>query len=317
MEKIVDFVKTTSDRLDSVLERDNGRYRNSFIHTHDVNENDVADDQLYIGEDRITDRFNIGNSNLSDPTRKVGGLDASTIGELKDRKISEILMDILKPDTVVPTIGTTLSVTISYDGSNLIEVGTSLPSKSDITSVIDDGQWSDGTPYAGGHSSIVLNMSPNQWGRESSEKKYTISGKVTFNEGGIPNDNFSTPYPEKQYMGGEETSNEITITSVYPIYINDGDDITVMNKHVVNYIDGVELSVTIPPEIETPEPTKFKVYVPYQFTRFEVKKYNQLTGKYDINVPMIFVPGNTNMYIREDNTYTNTTHTQYKINLKK
>ena len=314
-DKIIEFVETTSEKLDDALEYEGGKYKYSFIHTHDVNENNgTTDDRLYIGEDQITDKFNIGNSNLSDPTRKVGGLDASTIGELKDRKISEILMDILRPDVAEPIPSTPASVTISYDGGDLIEVDTSLPSKSDITSVIDDGQWSDGTPYAGGHNDIVLNMDPETWGGTSVEGKYTISGSVEFTEGGKPKDNFGKEY--SGYTGGVVDSNEITITSVYPIYINNGNDITVMVKHLVNYIDGYGLEVTIPPEVETPEPVKFMVQVPSEFSTFDVKKYNQLTGKYDIDVPMIFVP-ETNMYIREDNTYTNTTYTQYKINLKK
>lgn len=303
----VEFVETTSTNLSTVQENHPG----AFIHVNDTN----GDDQLYIGDDQVTDKFNVGDSNPNHPTRKVGGLNASTIGTLKNKTMSEILMDILRPDVVEPTVSDPASINISYSGSTLIEVGTSLPGKSGITSTVNDGSWSDGTPYAGGHGSVTLNMDPNSWGGTSVEGKYTISGGVEFTEGGIPKDNFGTEYPK--YQGGTVNSNTITITSVRPIYINDGDDIIVMNKHVVNYIDGVELSVTIPPEIETPEPTKFKVQVPYQFTRFEVKKYNQLTGKYDINVPMIFVPGNTNMYIREDNTYTNTTHTQYKINLKK
>ena len=312
-DKIIEFVKTTSEKLDDALEYEDGKYKYSFIHTHDVNENGTTDDRLYIGEDQITDKFNVGNSNLNHPTRKVGGLDASTIGELKDKTMSEILMDILRPDVAEPMRSTPASVTISYDGGNFIEVGTSLPSKSDITSVIDDGQWSDGTPYAGGHNNIVLNMDPETWGGTSVEGKYIISGSVEFTEGGIPKDNFGKEYPG--YTGGVVDSNEIIITSIYPIKINDK-IITDMNEHIVNYIDGDDLEVTIPPEVETPEPVKFMVQVPSEFSTFGVKKYNQLTGKYDIDVPMIFVP-ETNMYIREDNTYTNTTYTQYKINLKK
>lgn len=313
-DKIIEFVKTTSEKLDDVLEYEDGKYKHSFIHIHDVNENGTTDDRLYIGEDQITDKFNVGNSNLSDPIRKVGCLDASTLGELKDRTMSQILMDILRPEVVEPTPSAPVSVNISYNGGNLIEVGTLLPSKSDITSVIDDGQWSDGTPYAGGHNDIVLNMNPETWGGTSDEGKYTISGSVEFTKGENPKDNFGKEYPA--YQGGTVNSNTITITSVHPIKINNGNIITEMIEYIVNYIDGAELKVTIPPEVETPEPVKFMVQVPSEFSTFGVKKYNQLTGKYDIDVPMIFVP-ETNMYIREDNTYTNTTHTQYKINLKK
>ena len=305
----VEFIETTTTNLSTVQASHPG----AFIHVNDAN----GDDQLYIGDDQVTDKFNVGDSSSSTPTRKVGGLNASTIGTLKNKTVSEILMDILRPDVVVPTISIPASVNISYSGSTLIEVGTSLPSRPNITPIVNDGSWSDGTPYTGGHSSITWNMNPNSWswGETSDEGKYTISGSVTFDEGGKPKDNFGTEYPA--YQGGTVNSNTITITAVHPIYINDGNVITVMNKHIVNYIDGVELSVTIPPEIETPEPTKFKVQVPYQFSRFEVKKYNQLTNRYDIDVPMVFVPGSTNMYIRQDNTYTNTASTQYKINLKK
>lgn len=316
-DKNIEFVKTTSDKLENVLEMEDGRYQESFIHIHNENSNNTSDDQLYIGEDRITDKFNIGDSPLNTPTRKVGGLNATTIGTLKDKTMSEILMDILRPDVVEPTVSTTASVSISYSGSKLIEVGTNLPETTDITNNIVNGSWSDGTPYAGGHNPIVLNMNPDSWGEPSVEGKYTISGSVIFTEGGIPKDNFGTEYPAKQYQGGTKNSNTITITSVYPIYINDGNDITFMRKHIVNYIDGAELTVTIPPEIETPDPIKFMVCVPEEFTRFDVKKYNQLTSKYDIDVPMVFIPGSTNMYIREDSTYTNTSSTQYKINLKK
>lgn len=316
--KKIEFIKTTSVKLENgdVEEAYPSESYIPVIHTQDENANGTTDDQLYIGNDRITDKFNIGDSSFNTPTRKVGGLDASTIGTLKDKTMSEILMDILRPDVVEPSISSVANVNISYSGSTLIEVGTTLPTEANITNTVLKGSWSDGTPYAGENEPIVLTMNPDSWGEQSVEGKNTISGSVVFEAGGIPVDNFGTEYPAKQYQGGTKNSNVITLTSVYPIYINDGNDITIMNKHLVNYIDGVELTVTIPAEVETPSPMKFTVYVPEEFTRFVVKKYNPLTNQYDIDVPMVYVSGDTNMYIRKDNTYTNTTSTQYKINLK-
>ena len=178
----VEFIETTSTKLTGVQEEHPG----AFIHVNDEN----GDDTLYIGEDQVTDKFNVGDSNLNSPTRKIGGLNASTIGQLKEKSMSEILLDILKPDVVEPTISTNASISISYSGSKLIEVGSVLPSKQNITSTVKDGKWSDNTPYAGGHSDVVLSMSPDKWGQQSEEGVYTITGSVTFEEGGIPKDNF-------------------------------------------------------------------------------------------------------------------------------
>lgn len=100
-EKIIDFIKTSSSKLEAVQ----GAYPYSFIHTHDENEeNGTADDNLYIGEDKITDKFNLGETVLSGSTRKVGGLDVTTFGALKNRSISEILIDILTPDPSVSSV---------------------------------------------------------------------------------------------------------------------------------------------------------------------------------------------------------------------
>lgn len=304
----VEFIETTSTKLTNVQEEHPG----AFIHVNDEN----GDDVLYIGEDKITDKFNVGDENLNSPTREVGGLNASTIGELKEKSVSEILLDILRPDVVEPIISTKASISISYSGPKLIEVGTNLPNENDISVIIIDGVWSDGTPYTGGHDSVNLSINQGLWGEPAEEGIYTISGSVTFNEGGIPKDNFGTEYPNMQYHGGTESST-ITIKAVKPIYINNGNVITDMVKHIVDYITGYTINVTIPAEVETPEPVKFKVLVPEQFSTFNVMQFNPLTQTYDTPVPMVFVFGDEPMYVREDNTYTNTTSTKYQINLKK
>ena len=119
-EKNIEFVKTTSSKLDDVLEMENGRFQKSFIHTHDESENHTVDDQLYIGEDRITDNFNIGNLDPGTRTRSLGGLAVSTIGQLKEKTISQILIDILS-DPVIPVTGVSLnknSSTMRVGGSS-------------------------------------------------------------------------------------------------------------------------------------------------------------------------------------------------------
>ena len=305
----VEFIETTSTKLTNVQEEHPG----AFIHVNDEN----GDDVLYIGDDKITDKFNVGGEKLNSPTRKVGGLDASTIGELKEKSVSEILLDILRPDVVVPTVPTNASIGISYSGSKLIEVGTNLPNENDISVTIRDGVWSDGTPYAGGHGDAVLSMSPDKWGQQSEEGIYTITGSVTFEEGGIPKDNFGTSYPDKKYNGGTKTSSSINITSVYPIYVNDESDITTMKEYLVDYLnDSVILYVSIPSEIDGTD-DKFKVYLPSEFSIFEVKQYNPSTGKYDTNIEMKLIEGETSKYIRTHDVSDTLGSTTYEIKLSK
>ena len=304
----VEFIETTSTKLSDVQSEE---HSGAFIHVHDEN----GDDVLYIGEDKITDKFNVGGKDF--PTRKVGGLDASTIGDLKGKSVSEILLDILKADVVVPTVYESASISISYSGNKLIKVGDLLPTEDNIISTVKDGKWSDNTPYADGHSDVVLSMSPDMWGQQSEEGIYTITGSVTFEEGGIPKDNFGTSYPDKKYNGGTKTSSPINITSVYPIYVNDESDITTMRKYLVDYLNGSKiLYVSIPGEIDGTD-DKFKVYLPSEFSIFEVKQYNPSTGKYDILVNMKLIEGETSKYIRTNDISDTFGPAKYEIKLSK
>ena len=305
----VEFIETTSTKLTNVQEEHPG----AFIHVNDEN----GDDVLYIGDDKITDKFNVGGKDLNSPTRKVGGLDESTIGELKGKSVSEILLDILRPDVVEPTVSTNASISISYSGEKLIKVGDLLPTEDNITSNVNDGKWSDGTSYAGGHGDVVLSMSPDKWGQQSEEGIYTITGSVTFEEGGIPKDNFGTSYPDEKYNGGTKTSSPIKITSVYPIYVNDESDVTTMREYIVDYLnDSKILYVSIPGEIDGTD-DKFKVYLPSEFRIFEVKQYNPLTGKYDIPVNMKLIEGETSKYIRTNDVSDTFGPAKYEIKLSK
>ena len=314
MEKInnetpVEFIETTSTKLKDFQTSHPG----AFIHVNDEN----GDDVLYIGEDKITDKFNVGGKDLNSPTRKVGGLDESTIGELKGKSVSEILLDILRPDVVEPKVSTNASISISYSGEKRIKVGDLLPTEDNITSNVNDGKWSDGTSYAGGHSDVILSMSPDKWGQQSEEGIYTITGSVTFKEGGIPKDNFGTSYPDWKYNGGTQTSSPIKITSVYPIYVNDESDITTMREYLVDYLNGSKiLYVSIPGEIDGTD-DKFKVYLPSEFSIFEVKQYNPSTGKYDILVNMKLIEGETSKYIRTNDISDTFGPAKYEIKLSK
>ena len=491
--KKIEFIKTTTSKLD------NGDVEAVYpsesyipiIHTQDENSNGTTDDQLYIGEDRITDKFNLGNTDLSGVTLPVGGLEATTFDQLKTRSISDILIDILTPISVssvsldqntmilmigdtgvltatvlpanasdktvtwsssnenvitvndgvltsvnigsatiiassggktatctvtvnpvpvsrvilnrgsitltspsvkytleatvnpsnatdktvtwsssdesvvtvnngvvsviglgtatitassggqtatcivtvspqIPTISSSPSASISYDGDTFIGTGSTLPSQEDISYTISDGTWSDGLQYAGGHS-IDLIMDPDKWGEEAEEGTYTISGSVTFLEGTIPVDNFGVQHQDMQYQGDTLNTTPIIITVVNPIYINgyltddgdDGDDILTDRSYVVDYRDSVTLYITIPSETYQ---NKMYVYIKGEFTTFNVLQYDKFApgeDKYIIPITMVASLEDSpkyvgyTKYVREDNTYTNTAPTQYKITFRK
>lgn len=224
-----------------------------------------------------------------------------------------------------PSVTTYNSVTISYSGAKLIGTDETLPNKSDITDTIVDGVWSDGTPYAGGHDDIVLTMNPDMWGQQAEEGTYTISGSVNFYEGQTPKDNGGNDHTTHYAGGTVNTSSSITLNVREPIYINgyltsgsdDGDDITVMRRYLVDYMNTVNLDVTVPSEIETPEPVKFRIQVQEQFTTMNVLQYNPLTQQYDVVVPLVFVNGDNPYYERENNDETKTIATKYKITFRK
>ena len=206
---------------------------------------------------------------------------------------------------------------ISYSGEKLIGVGTILPTKIDITCSYDKGKWSDGTDYAGEHTNEEISMIPDKWGETSEEGKYVISGFVDFGEGEIPKDSYENNWEEGQYKGGHVQSNNITIMSVYPIYVNDKKDITKMREYLVDYLnDSVILYVSIPDEIDGTY-DKFKIYLPSKFSIFEVKQYNSLSGKYDINIKMKLIEGETSKYIRTNDISDTFGPAKYEIKLSK
>lgn len=89
----VEFIETTSTKLSDVQSEE---HSGAFIHVHDEVGSDAdADDVLYIGKDRITDKLNVGKKDLNTVTNRFGGLEKSTIGDLRKKTISEIILDIV------------------------------------------------------------------------------------------------------------------------------------------------------------------------------------------------------------------------------
>ena len=305
----VDFIKTDSKKLSDVQKE----YPGAIIHVHDQNKDD-----LYIGDCKMTDNFNIGTMDENTNTIAVGGLKASKLGDLKDKSMSQIIMDIVCPLTY-PTVTTDPSITISYSGSKLVKVNTKLPLKGNISFTANRGKLSDGSTYAGElvNNKVTQVMSPDNWGGISTEKVYKITGTGTFADGEIPKDSHGNQYQSGQYKSGTVTTNQITITSVYPIYINT-DKITEMTERLVDYNTEQTFHVTIPPEVDGTL-DKFRVNLPSTFTSnstFTVKQYNSLSGKYDININMVKLENN--QYIRTtDKKDTKTGIAKYEIKLKK
>lgn len=124
MDKEVKFIKTVSSEHISeetgelvTLAQTQEDNPGAIIHVKDEYDSQHSDNQLYIGEDRITDNFNISNPALMNvSTLKVGSLRSTTFGELNKRSISDILIEMLKPITVE-------TVTITGAPSGNLRVG--------------------------------------------------------------------------------------------------------------------------------------------------------------------------------------------------
>ena len=295
----------------------------SFIH---VCGNDVSN--LYIGSHRVTDNFNVPDVDENFKTVKVGGLEESTIGELKNKPISDILFNILCPD-VKPTVKSNPSVTITYSGNTLISVGTTLPSVEDIKITADRGKFSTDISYAGEVLSSKLEMVPAKWGEASEEGRYTISAAVTFASGEVPVSSHGNKIPDSQYKGGV-ASNSIEIHSVHPIYTNgvkisenqsniERGDISVLNGIIVDYISGSKLFYIAVAE-ETDD-SKFKLEIPNSISSYTVMQKNNVSGKYDIGITMVSDLSNTRdgykCYVRTTDSSDRKGPSEYKIELKK
>ena len=317
------YVTAYSSDIDNKLKTLDSGYDGSFIH---VCGGDVSN--LYIGSHRVTDNFNVPDVDENFKTVKVGGLEESTIGELKNRPISDILFNIVCPD-VKPTVESNPSVTITYSSNKLISVGTTLPSVVDIKITADRGAFSTGISYAGEVSNSELTMTPAKWSEASEEGKYTISAAVTFASGEVPVSSHGNKIPDSQYKGGV-ASNSIEIHSVHPIYTNgvkisenqsniERGDISVLNGIIVDYISGSKLFYIAVAE-ETDD-SKFKLEIPNSISSYTVMQKNNVSGKYDIGITMVSDLSNTRdgykCYVRTTDSSDRKGPSEYKIELKK
>lgn len=291
----------------------------AIIHYHNEKDNTVLEDNLYIGSCRITDNFNAGEMDDDLETIECGGLKPTTIGDLRKRSLSDIVMEMVCPENN-PTVKQypNASLSCADDYAQLIKVGDTLPTESDLVVSVNKGIWNDGTDYAGEVESSQITMSPESWGMPSEEGKYVFSATVVLKEGGIPKTTHNKECADLQYKGGEIKSNTLVITSVYPIQFNDTDITEMTDYDLIDYISSIKtIYITMPAETDGLD-NKFKVYLPSVFSVFEVKQYNPVSGKYDISVDMQPMEDCEYHYIRTTNpTDTKTDVVQYEIKVKK
>ena len=244
----------------------------AIIHTHDDN----GDDKLYIGEDQVTDQFIIGGESVTTPTRALGGLGESTIGDLKNNKktVSQILIDILKAPVSRPTAPSNKpSLTLNGPSNYLLKVDSVISSNS-FSVTPDRGKWSNQNVYAGEYNDDTnyIITPADSFDTELLEGVYKIEAKGTFKNGLDQQDNYGNTVAG--YVGEQPvTSTQKTYYVVEPILINT-EDITIMKEQqLVNYLDGVTFTVTVPPEDDDLE-KKFRISIPGTFTTFKVEQFN-------------------------------------------
>lgn len=132
----VEFIETTSTKLSTVQ----GEHPGAFIHVNDEN----GDDTLYIGDDQVTDKLNMGEdiNNLDGETVKVGNFKPQNYGQLKDMTVSEILREMFRPIGVSSISLNKSSATLRVGGTTTI---TATVSPSDATNATVTWSTSDST----------------------------------------------------------------------------------------------------------------------------------------------------------------------------
>lgn len=299
------FIRTSSDKLDKVK---NDHPEAILIHLHDENE-----DNLYVGDCRVTDNFNIGEL----PEDIKTNLGDKTLGELKDKSISEIVIDMICP-LEIPKVKTNPSISIS--GVNtLIKVGDPLPNLNDVKVTPDRGLFTNGMTYAGEYNNDTsLVIEPGNFGEQCDEGIYIISGYGSFGEGVVPKDTRGNLHEELQYKGGSVSTNK-KITVLYPIYVNSYDITNVDTElELKDYNSEQSWFVSIPAEIDDSN-YKFKIKLPYEFSSMNVFQENPTKENvYDIPIEMSLFDEENHIYIRTlDPKDTITDIAKYEIKLKK
>jgi hypothetical protein len=273
----------------------------------------------------------VSNAEDNWKTEKVGGIDQGLDkSKFANMSVSEVLDMILYP-TINPTVNPTPYASISYSNT-LIEVGTTLPASTLLKPIYSRGivnyTNADGNTFYTGDK-ITESWSADWFGTTSEEKQYKVTYTVTLDKGpellnnkgqatNTTTNGSSYPAP---YPGGTKTSNEITITAVYPYYANTT-TITEMTKQtVINYFtSNVTAEILIPDETAN---NKFELHVPTTVTIESIKQLNTINNKYDIDVSMVSKETTTynnmtyNVYVRTDVITDMQGPSKYQIKFKK
>lgn len=276
------FIKTTSEKLletGEVQETLGEDYGDAVIHTKDEygeGDNKIVNDNLYIGPDQITDNFIIGESDINTPTRAIGSLGATTIGDLKKSKktVSQILIDMLKAPVSAPTAPSGKpSLTLSGPSTTIIRVGSTISSES-FSVTADRGRWSNNNYYAGTYKNDTnYTITPGSFNSELEEGIYTVKATGTFNSGSNQHDNYGNTV--NGYVGGSTvTSNAIKLYVVKPIKVNTQDITEMTEQTLKDYLStNAVFTVNIPGEDDDLD-KKFRISLPGTFTTFKVEQYN-------------------------------------------
>ncbi|MCM1217713.1 MAG: hypothetical protein NC548_24740 [Lachnospiraceae bacterium] len=246
-------------------------------------------------EDAMLYHSNAEENWLTEPVGGVAGkLDRT---KFEGKTISDVLDDILYP-TLQPSI-TNPSVTLGYNGNNtsgqviVVKVGSILPNENNFIKTYNRGSVTyknaDGdTYYAGSFKSDLFTMTDNAFGSVASEKRYTVSYNVTFNDGAKLLDNKGHDSTVASYKSKTTGTVYKYFDAVYPIYINTNKIDEMTEQPLKDYITSNQtLNVTIPPE-KNGDLFRFEIHIPNTVTLGNVGEYNGLSSKYDIPVNMIY-----------------------------
>lgn len=249
-------------------------------------------------------------------TVKVGGVNENTsatefIGDNK-KTISEVLDDILFP-TIQPTV-TKPSVSVKCEESTLLEIGSIFPPKDKFTCTSNRGNVTyknkDGDNFYAGVTqpdteSLVIEGGDVDFGDTvNTDTSYKVTYSINFDKGPELLDNKGQKSTVASYPGGSASAS-VNVDFVYPIWVtSDSDsDITGMKQlELKNY----HTSNKIVYEVNIPEETVdkvFTIHIPPMFS-YEIKKWNDVAGKYD----------DTLINMRQDGTFS---HGSFEYNVYK
>lgn len=218
------------------------------------------------------------------------------------------ILDMLLYKTLQPEV-TEPSVEFDYNDETVIMVpqGTNLPDESDFNFSYDRGLVTypynedlvDADPseyyYTGEVETEWVFTGPEQENpREYNfnlpmdyEGIYTITYKVTFNEGEDLWDNKRNPATVEKYTGGviEKT---VEFHAVKPMYVNDGLVIDELNAKLEDYYESEDGTVTFDVNIvKETEDNKFELHIPQYSELLSVYQYNTLSDTYNIPIEMV------------------------------